>query len=234
MSELDDELKQRVWRHIHGELDEKAERELHAQATESEHVARAMQARLDLDALVVEAIKEESLGTNQQPDVVASPPAQDPTNHGRLIPFRQWRRLARVAALFLVALFGATLAFPRGPLRWSPTHITLLSQTRSADAVTRADALDHAAVKAHCSDLRKRMNAAYADAAGDTQRTWRLGLSVTEHTGGAFVVQIDAQATDDKDLTLLETRRYQSVSAFEADIENLSRTMIAALQGNER
>ena len=234
MTELNDDLKRRIWKHLHGELDEQADKELRVMARENEAIARAIHARHDLDSLITEAVRVEIPVATESQKTVSSGPLEKGADWGQLIPFPMWRRVAKIAAVFAIVLSGVYLTIPHGDLRWSSTQIALLDQTRSIDSSSKVSMLDRSSVKKICSDLRKVIGTAYENALGGEVRKWELGLVVTEHTEGAFEVRVNARAADDEDLTITEARRYRSVSDFKADLEGLSKATVLALQGDER
>ena len=233
MNELNDDLKEKIWQHIHGELDEQADQELRSMARENETIARAIHARHDLDSLITEAIKEENPFAAESHKTVSSLPLEKSTVKGQMIPFPMWRQAAGIAAVFVIVLSGVYLTIPRGNLHWSATQIGLLDQTRSVDPSSEGSRLDRSSVKKICSDLRKVIDTHYEGALGGEGQTWELRLVVTEHAKGALEVRVDARAAENKDHSITEARRYHSLSAFETDLEDFAKATVLALQGDE-
>jgi len=233
MTELHDDLKQKIWQHIHGELDEQSDQELLSMARENEAIARAIHARSDLDALITEAVRAEQPIAPESDEEVPSEPYKSGTERERMIPFPVWRRIVGVAAVLTILLSGVYLTIPRGDLHWSSTQIVLLDQTRSVDSSSKESVLNRSSIKKLCSDLRTVIDTAYEDTLGEEGQSWKLRLVITEHAEGALEVRIDAQAAENEHLVLTERRRYESTSAFEAAINDLSKATVLALHGDE-
>ena len=234
MAEQLNDLTQKIWMHIHGELDEQADRELREQIREHADVARAFRARHELDLLIGEAVKAESAlpAAPEEATPAAHPP--DGVSAGTIVAIPLWVWATRIAAVFAVLLAGLYLAVPRGPVQWGPTQVTRLNQTRSADAASDEQGLDPSAIRKTCADLRRAIEDGYEGAreVGEEQ-TWRLGLSVIEHAEGAFEVQVAGRQAGEQQLTFTIARRYPGIAAFETDVRNLARDTLRALQGHE-
>ena len=263
MTELSEELKQAIWHYVDGEVDAAEEQKLLAMASENEIIAQAIRTNQNLDSLITSAVRAKKLNEqtfhapcqSKYENKSTGSTSRECTNYESLVGkiknairkiktrkcigrkptslLSVWPCLTGTAAVLAFLLLGVLYTAPNSNLSWSPTEIILLGQTRSADSFSQSNGLDQPSIRNVCSDLRKSIDLAYADAMGKDGREWDLKLAVVEHAKGAFEVQVDAQAKDHEKITIAEERHYQSVSAFEADLEYLCKATVSALQGGK-
>ena len=226
--------KDKIWMLIHGELDDEAEVQLLAEISADEDLTRAFYDRSELDLVLGEVLGREDALARESAD---GPQGGPPVTGDNVIPlhFPFLLRLSKIAAVIAVLLALVLVLIPHGDVRWHSTQVVLLDHSRGDTQSGQDGVLDVSEVKRVCENLKRTISNTYDAAGTRTPRDpWMMTLSVSEQASGAFEIRIEGRPENSREFALMEARRYDSASSFEADVPAFATVIVRSMRHDER
>lgn len=228
MAELNDELEEKIWMYLHDELDVQAMDDLLAEVARDDELARAFQARNELDLILADAFEPHDSHDAKPNSIVGARPTPE-GDPGKILAFPVWRRITQLAAVLAVVVGLVYVLAPQDDLRWRTTQFARLDQSR-AGGPTEQSVLDASAVKRACADLKQLVSDGYGD---EDRDPWHMKLLVSEHAGGAFEIRVEGKPARNNEFDTLTIRRFDDISSFETNIQEFADAILLSLRRDE-